>query len=519
MDDGASRSGRACRSSPPTSTTRHCGGAQRPLSRAAADGVSPERLARFFTRGRGELRRIEGLRDLCVFSRTASCGDPPFSRIDLVSCRNLLIYLGSTLQDQVIPLFHYALRPGGFLFLGVSETVARHAELFTAEDKAHRIYRRRDDAVSAPPRAGDVDARPGKQRAAARGGRIRTTPAAGAGRRQACGSHHRREDRATPPGGECATAPWCTSHRDSANTSSRRRACRAGTFSPWPGSGLRLDLRAALREAAETHSRVVRPRVEIEVEDRRQAIALTVEPLPGGRQRPLFLVLFSDLGPPVPGRRLPRPRAGRGRQRNPAPSRSCARRARSCNPSPRNTSRDRGAHLRQRGDGLGQRGAAIHQRGARDLEGGAAIGQRGAAGDNLELTAKIEELDRANADLRNLFDSTQIATLFLDRHLVIRSFTPAVTTIFNLVPGDRGRPITDFTNHLDHVSLRREMRRALDEREPVERRVTARDGTVHYLMRMLPYRTTDGQVDGVVLTFFDITKVVEGRCSARWSMS
>jgi two-component system CheB/CheR fusion protein len=93
---------------------------------------------------------------------------------------------------------------------------------------------------------------------------------------------------------------------------------------------------------------------------------------------------------------------------------------------------------------------------------------------------------------------------------VIRSFTPAVTTIFNLVPNDRGRAITNFASHLDGVNLRQETRRALEKREPIERRVTARDGAVHYLMRMLPYRTTEGAVDGLVVTFFDITKVVEG---------
>jgi two-component system CheB/CheR fusion protein len=129
---------------------------------------------------------------------------------------------------------------------------------------------------------------------------------------------------------------------------------------------------------------------------------------------------------------------------------------------------------------------------------------------NLELSAKIEELDLANADLRNLFDSTQVATVFLDRHLVIRSFTPAVTALFDLVPADRGRPLSSFATHLDAMNIGGEARRVMDERRPLERRVTARSGVAHYLMRLLPYTTASGAVDGVVVTFVDITKVVEG---------
>jgi len=107
--------------------------------------VTPERLARFFVAGAASYDVSKALRDMCVFSAQSVISDPPFSRIDLVSCRNLLIYLGSTLQEQVIPLFHYALRPGGFLFLGISETIARHGEFFVAEEKSHRIFRRRED--------------------------------------------------------------------------------------------------------------------------------------------------------------------------------------------------------------------------------------------------------------------------------------------------------------------------------------------------------------------------------------
>jgi two-component system CheB/CheR fusion protein len=112
--------------------------------------VSPERLARFFVHESGTYRVVKDVRDMCIFSTHSVIRDPPFSRLDLISCRNLLIYLKPTLQAQIIPLFHYSLRPGGFLFLGGSENLSRYSELFVALDRKNRIFRRRD-LVSRPP--------------------------------------------------------------------------------------------------------------------------------------------------------------------------------------------------------------------------------------------------------------------------------------------------------------------------------------------------------------------------------
>jgi two-component system CheB/CheR fusion protein len=127
----------------------------------------------------------------------------------------------------------------------------------------------------------------------------------------------------------------------------------------------------------------------------------------------------------------------------------------------------------------------------------------------------VDELDRANADLRNLFDSTQVATVFLDRHLVIRSFTPAVTAIFNLLASDVGRPLADFASHLDGVDLRREMRRVMEggNRRAAGHRAQRRRALPH-AAAALPGGGRG--VDGVVATFFDVTKVVEARCWRRW---
>jgi len=128
---------------------------------------------------------------------------------------------------------------------------------------------------------------------------------------------------------------------------------------------------------------------------------------------------------------------------------------------------------------------------------------------NLRLTEKIGELDHANADLRNLFESTEIATVFLDRHLIIRNFTPAIATIYNLIPSDQGRPLTDIVSHLKYDSLREDVAFVLSSLEPLERRVERDDDSMHYIMRILAYREPDSTVSGVLVTFVDVTSIVE----------
>ena len=127
---------------------------------------------------------------------------------------------------------------------------------------------------------------------------------------------------------------------------------------------------------------------------------------------------------------------------------------------------------------------------------------------NNELSSKIDELDRANSDLNNLFQSTQIATIFLDQNLVIRSFTPAVTALFNLIPGDRGRPLTDMVSRIDYPDLENDMRKVSGGGEMIERSVRLVGGKGHHLARILPYRSVNNKIDGVVLTFVDITNIV-----------
>jgi two-component system CheB/CheR fusion protein len=128
---------------------------------------------------------------------------------------------------------------------------------------------------------------------------------------------------------------------------------------------------------------------------------------------------------------------------------------------------------------------------------------------NTQLSGKLDELDTKNTDLKNLFESTQVATIFVDRYLILRGFTPAVANIYNLIPSDQGRPLTDIVSRLRYTGLREDVQSVLRSLAPLERRVTREDGGMHYLMRMQPYRTPDSEVDGAVITFVDVTSIVQ----------
>jgi two-component system CheB/CheR fusion protein len=128
---------------------------------------------------------------------------------------------------------------------------------------------------------------------------------------------------------------------------------------------------------------------------------------------------------------------------------------------------------------------------------------------NSELATKVDELDHKNSDLKNLFDSTQVATIFLDPYFIVRGFTPAVASIYNLIPSDQGRPLTDIVSRLRYDGLRRDVHQVLTTLEPLERRVIRDDGETHYLMRILPYRTPESTIDGTLVTFVDVTSIVQ----------
>ncbi len=466
------------------------------------DAVSPERR-RFFVPDGGSAVVAKDIRDLCVFSPHSVVRDPPFSRMDLISCRNLLVYFGNGMQREVVPIFHYALRPSGYLFLGTSENVGQFGDLFAPVDKAHRIFRARETGAHHMPVRRSLA--PGPSGAAA-ATRFAQGGASASALREKVGAHVL--ERFAPPHvvvnaeGEIVHYSGRTGKYLEASSGQPTRHLLS-LARKW----LRLDLRALLQGAVERDHVATRERIPVEGDDGRvQEITLTVAPMPDreGEDR-LFLVLFADDGPSL----------SRDETRDVDVARTDV--AGQLEHELRDTRERLQSLIEEYETALEELKASNEELVSVNEELQSANEELEAAKEeqqslneelqtiNAELNAKIEALDLANSDLQNLFDSTDIATVFLDRNLVIRSFTPAVTKVFNILPGDRGRPITDFSTRLRLDRFAAAIETVLRTGAPAERHADHEVTGSHYLLRVSPYRNAGDEIEGVVVAFVDVT--------------
>jgi two-component system CheB/CheR fusion protein len=474
---------------------------------AMLENVSQERLARFFNGDGLSYTLIKEVREICIFSSHSVIRDPPFSRIDLISCRNLLIYLDRGAQDQIVPVFHFALRPGGYLFLGTSESLSEHPELFVSLDKKHRILQRRDLAEPRPELPLMLPERARPPRFAELHPLLRSASAPPL--RPIVES---RVIEQFAPAHVVVTRDGEVVHFST----------RTGKYLETPSGapsrdvvamarrGLRLELHSALAEAVETRRPVRRPGLSIEFDGRVQMVELAIEPLSDHNGEPLFLVVFSDIASPLadgqtllagshdvalPGEQM------EGELRD-------SRERLQVMVEEYETALEELKSANEELVSVNEELQSTNEELETSREEVQSINEE-LNTTNSELQRKIEQLDRANDNLRNLFEGTQIATVFLSGQLVIRSFTPAIKDIFSLVDTDRGRPLTDIVSEIADIELQREIEPVLASGEIRERRVLRRDGTAHYLMRVLPYRALDQTIDGVLVTFTDISRIIE----------
>ena len=472
--------------------------------------IPPARLNRFFTREGASYHVVKELRDLCVFSAHSLIRDPPFSRLDLVSCRNLLIYLNTDLQVQIIPLFHYALKPKGILFLGISENVSRHADLFAPLDKKWRIFERQNlgaRSVVAFPTASVGRPAELNRLVPSLSGPDANTTLASLLRRIAAIVTENFAPAYVVVNKEGEVVYYSTrtgKYLEQAEGPPNRDLVTMAR------KGLRLDLRAVLHRARETGETTTLDNVAVQVDGGSQLIRLTVMPVVEDNEA-LYLVLFSDLGSVSDGDKPENPEA----EAEDSTVRQLERELQTTKERLQSTIEEfdtSAEELKSSNEELLSVNEEL-QSANEELETSKeeiqSINEE-LLTVNAELSTKVEELDRTNSDLKNLFESTQVATIILDNNLLIRSFTPAaVETIFSLIPSDRGRPLTDIVSRLDEDhDLHRQLRAAVDRGQVVERRVTAQDGKLHYLMRILPYRMSDKQAYGALITFVDITNVI-----------
>ena len=473
------------------------------------EGLSPERRERFFSRRENSYIVAKEMRELCTFSTHSLVRDPPFSRMDLVSCRNLLIYMDVDLQAAVIPTFHYALLPSGILLLGSSETVARHDGLFAPLEKKHRIFQRRD-GPSPPIRVPSRFMPNGLPSAAAQVDMSAQLEGQTDWSRTLALANSRVLERFAAPF-VVVTADGSVLHYSSHNGNFLQPALGPPSRSVFDMArrSLRHRLRTALRQAVETGRTVEQAALVDAEKGQPEAINLVVEPLPGQEPDRPYLIVFKATSPAKPEPL----QAGAGAGVDGLVA-DMDRELRDTKEQLQSLAEEHETALEE----LRSSNEELHslneelQSSNEELETSKEEIQsvnEELQTVNAQLSTKVDELNRANSDLRNLFESTRVATVFLDQHMVVRGFTPEVGSIYNLIPSDRGRPLTDIISRLDYGSLREDVLHVLHTLEPLERRVSRQDGTAHYLLRILPYRAPDSTVDGSLVTFVDVTQIVQ----------
>jgi len=458
--------------------------------------VSRERLDRFFIKQDGAYQVKKELREMCIFSVHSIVKNPPFSRLNLITCRNLLIYYAPDVQNQIIPLFHYALAPNGYLFLGPSEHLSSNAELFRTIDKKHRIFQRRE-----------VPFRPSMP--------FPLTYATPGSRQH--GSEPRRSQ--AVEGRNLANliertilrnyAPACVVINELGEAV--YFSGRTGRYlEPAEGEptvdivgmareGLRASLRTAIHRATKTKSEVTHENIAVAQNGNIQKVNVTVRPMREfGDEPALYLIIFQDVGPAAAKETIHAPTV--------AVDEAIAHMEREL----RSTREDLQTTIEELETSNEELVSSNEELQSANEELQSSKEEYQSLNEeletvNAELRGKLEDLDRANSDLQNLLESIQIASIFLDRNLCIRSFTPATKRVYRLIHHDIGRPITDFGQWLSEGDLAADSREVLRTLIPIERLIRRPESDTRFKMRILPYRTIDGVINGVVITFIDVT--------------
>jgi two-component system CheB/CheR fusion protein len=476
----------------------------------AAD-ISAERLTRFFTQDAGGSYHIrKTIRDLLIFSEQDVLKDPPFSKLGLVSCRNLLIYLNADLHKRLFPLFHYALSPGGILFLGNSETISDPPWLFDALDRKARLYVRKDSVTGV--------ARPLQGAMTATALDPRTTAiTANEGNREA--KLNVRE----------VTQQTLLRHLSQAAILVNRHGeilyfhGRTGNYlEPAPGDagsniltmareGLRRALTSALHHAVAKKEITQARGLQIKTNGSFISADLAVIPALISSAPDLYVVSLEEK---PPGEAAPRGKAAKSGKS--IPSASHARIAALEHElrakdeyiqtivEEMETSSEELKSSNEEMQSVNEEMNSTNEELETSKEELQSVNEE-LATVNSELQQKVADLSRINNDMNNLLAGTGVGTLFVDHQLRIARFTPSVTEIINLIPGDIGRPLAHIVSNLiGHDNLLADVQSVLDTLVPSEIEVQTKVGS-WYILGIRPYRTLENVIEGAVITFVDIT--------------
>ncbi|MDR3553732.1 MAG: CheR family methyltransferase [Syntrophobacteraceae bacterium] len=475
--------------------------------------VSPERLAIFFTREESGAYRIKKeIRELVVFAPQNLIMDPPFTKLDILSCRNLLIYLTPELQKKLLPLFHYCLNPGGILTLGTAETIGNFTDLFSVSDSKWKIFSRKESA-SAIATLTDFPS----DLSFANAERATTPPKS------------RAEEGLTVP--ELVQAILLKDFSPSAVLINDKGDivyvhARTGKYLELAAEKANLNIYALAREGLKQHlgsaiRRALAEKTDVTLKGLRvrtdgddQVVHLTVKPLSEpDAMRGLLLVVFDDAPSPSPARTSLR------KKRDPAGENITIVEA--CQTELQQTRELLQSTIEEMTTSQEELKSANEELQSTNEELTTSQEEMQSLNEelmtvNAELQHKIDELSRSSSDMKNLLNSTSIATLFLDNNMQVKRFTTSATDIIRLIPTDVGRPVGDISSCLKGLDMTKEALRVLDSLVFKEKEVQTTDDR-SYLMRISPYRTIDNVIDGVVVTFTDISPLKDMERSLRES--
>jgi two-component system CheB/CheR fusion protein len=482
---------------------------------AIAQDITPERLRRFFTKEETGYRIKKEIREMVVFAIQNVLKDPPFTKLDLLSCRNLLIYLRAELQNKLIPTFHYALKSGGILFLSPSESIGNHTDLFSPINRKWKFYQAIHSITSSHAVMTNV-----------------LSWAAGTGGKEAP-----EEIMAKPKETNFAEltrrvllqcfAP-ASVVTDLKGDILYVHGETGKYLRPAPGQaslnaidmareGLKLELRTAIRASAEGGTPTLNKEIQVKTNGGFTPVNLSVRSLASyENSQNLLLISFQETVNPKtvnPGQKRIAPPAERGRIEELERDLTYLKESYQATLEEQQTSNEELKSTNEEMQSTNEELQSTNEELETSKEELQSVNEE-LITVNSELQAKIEQLAGMQNDLKNLLDNTHIGTLFLDEGLTIRRFTREATTIYRLAPSDVGRPLVDIKSNIEGEELLIQAQSVLETLIPFEQEVQTHDGT-WYLVRIQPYRTLDNVIEGVVLTFTDITNRIKAETDVR----
>ncbi|MFH1036222.1 MAG: chemotaxis protein CheB [Pseudomonadota bacterium] len=471
----------------------------------AAD-VSPQRLSRFFVKEETGYRVAKEIREMVTFAPQNVIMDPPFTKLDILICRNLLIYLDTAVQKKLLPLFHYSLNPGGVLFLGSAETIGGFSDLFGPLDAKARLYRCKESGAPAALVDFPSSFFPSPVSAAVEVRESNTAP-----NLQTLAEQQILQDFAPP-------AVLADKEGNILFISGRtgKYLEPAAGKANWnvfamAREGLRYGLTQAFHQATRQKEAVVLAGLKVQTEGSQQHLDLTVRALEQPQAlHGMLLVVFSDRPTPPQGKAAGRsPRASMANTRIAELERELQQTREEVQVirEEMQTSQEELKSTNEELQSTNEELQSTNEELTTSKEEMQSLNEE-LQTVNAELQSKVDDLSRANNDMKNLLNSTDIACVFLDHDLHVRRFTTQATSLFKLIPGDMGRPLTDVTSDLVYPELAQDVAKVINTLIFSEKQVATGDGR-WFQSKIMPYRTLDNVIDGVVMTFADITVAKE----------